>query len=342
MTVIAAAIAGCGGGGSSGSSNTPLPNPAPVVKPITVFAGSVTDAGVTDGAGTNARFGSSGGLAIDGSGNVYMTDRGNNLLRKITPAGVVTTVAGGGANRDPGETNPAKANLDQPLGVAVDASGAVYFSLGREVRRLTPQGGLSNVFTLPEPIGDSRLGPASYATGLALDSAGNLYVANTVGTRKVTSAGVSTLLEGVDNLTGIGTRVSRIRGLAVDTDGTLYGRTLDYTISKLTSTGPKLIAGISNTSGVTDGSGASASIEAAGFIAVDSKGNVYLAEQLSNLIRKVTPAGVVSTVAGTRNATTVNIDALPGVLPQLGGIAIDAADVLYVSAGNAILKIQLP
>lgn len=336
-------MAGCGGGGGSGGVNdTPLPFPTPAIQRIAVFAGSLTEAGQINGNGANARFSEPAGLAIDRSGNLYLADSNNNLLRKITAAGVVTTVAGGGDNEDLKETDPGKALVRRPVGVAVDANGSAYFSTGRNVRRLTPQGVLSNVLTLPALSGDGRSVAKADATGLAVDGAGNLYAANNLGTHKMTPAGATSVLEGVATATLYGTGQSSARGLAAGADGTLYALTIDGTISKLTSGGAILVAGHGGVYGSTDGAGAGATFGGAGYIALDSKGNVYHTDKGDHLIRKVTPAGVVSTVAGTRGATTVNIDALPGVLPSINGIAIDAADVLYVVAGNAILKIQLP
>lgn len=339
LVLLATAIAGCGGG-SSGSA---VVTPPPAVARISVLAGSVTESGATEGAATGARFNSPEGLALDANGNLYVADPGNERVRKISAAGTVSTVAGLGTGiAVPGGTT-ARPDPVSALGLALDKAGNLYFTDSAYVRKLTPQGQITNVFNAPLDFGDGRAGGAVVFTGLAVDASGNLFAGNGLGIRKVTPAGVTSILDGIDTATLFGTHLREPRGLALDAGGNLYARALDQTVAKFDTSGNRTtLAGQALKPGLTDGTGAAATTDYQGYLATDAAGNVYLAERADNLVRKVTPAGVVSTIAGTRGATTVDLSALPGVLPPLKGIVVDTAGTIYVSAGNAILKITQP
>lgn len=192
----------------------------------TTFAGGSVE-GYADGPGTAAAFNTPSGLAIDGAGNLYVADTGNNAIRKITPGGVVTTLAGGGA---PGHQDGrgAAARFNGPIGIAVDAAGVVYVSdtYNDRIRRIAPDGEVTTI------AGGRRAGQADGAaaqalfnapTGLALAANGDLYIADTANDaiRKLGRDGVvSTVAEAQE-----GERASLLRlpvGLALTSDGYLY------------------------------------------------------------------------------------------------------------------------
>jgi sugar lactone lactonase YvrE len=204
--------------------------------------------GFLDGTGTAAQFNQPYAITLDGSGNFYVGDRINHSIRKITPAGVVTTLAGNGTLGNQNGTGAA-ARFNEPLGVAADAAG--------------------NVFV------------ADYINGLI---------------RKVTPGGV------VTTVVNSGT----VFGIAVDAAGNLYYTTyFNQQVMKYTTTGSTVvIAGQASLAGTADGAGTAASFNYPAGLMLDPSGNLYVCDVNNNRIRKITPAGVVSTFAG--NAQGVN------------------------------------
>jgi serine/threonine-protein kinase len=147
---------------------------------VTILAGKSDTAGYADGTGKSAEFKSPQGISVDGAGNVYVADQGNNRIRKITPAGVVTTLAGSGAATYAGGTGTTAA-FNAPSGVAVDAAGDVYVADfdNNMIREISPSGLVTNI------AGDKAFGYANGKGNLAmfeapnaltLDGSGNLYV----------------------------------------------------------------------------------------------------------------------------------------------------------------------
>ena len=159
---------------------------------VSTFAGSGT-ANSGNGTGTAAQFYFPGGVAVDSSDNVFVADSGNNRIRKITPAGVVSTLAGSTEGFADGIGNTAQFN--GPLGVAVDSSGNVYVadSYNHLIRKITPAGVVSTLAgTGTEGFADGTGDTAQFyfPTGVAVDSYGNVYVAdsNNHRIRKITPA----------------------------------------------------------------------------------------------------------------------------------------------------------
>jgi sugar lactone lactonase YvrE len=224
---------------------------------LMVLAGLSGNAGDTDGTGAAARFSTPTSVAVDGAGNVYVADNGSAIVRKITPAGVVTTLAG-------------KAGA----GGGVDGTGAA-------ARFNTPR-------------------------GIAVDGAGNVYVADegNADIREITPAGVVTTLAGSDGRpgyrdgAGTAAKFGSPRGLTVDATGTVYVADTDNdVIRKITPDGTvSTVAGTAGEVGTTDGTGAAARFSAPRGIAVDAAGNLYVADSDNAIIRRITPAGVVTTI----------------------------------------------
>jgi hypothetical protein len=301
---------------------------------VTTLAGRATGSvGSADGTGSAARFDYPAGVAVDSAGNVYVADDYNSTIRKVTSAGVVTTLATG---------------FHYPWGVAVDTNGNVYVGdqLNDAIRKVTPAG---EVTTLATGFNDP--------SGVAVDSAGNVYVADSYNdtVRKVTPAGVVTTLAGLAGNagsadgTGSAARFDNPTGVAVDSAGNVYvADEGNSTIRKVTPVGASwevtTLVGSASTYGDADGTNSAARFKDPYFVAVDTNGNVYATDSANDTIRKITPVGtnwVVTTLAGL--AGTYGSADGTGSAAQFDepfGVAVDSAGNLYVAdaSNNTIRK----
>ena len=281
---------------------------------VSTFAGLAGNRGGTDGTGTAARFNTPIGVAVDNAANVYVADYGNSTIRKITANGTVSTLAGlaGSIGRADGAGSVARFN--SPLGVAVDSVGNVYVGDGRNftIRKITPEATVSTLAGLAGSDGSAD-GTGSearfnYPEGVAVDRTGNIYVGDSGNStiRKIGSSGVVSTLAGLaggsgsDDGTGSAARFSGPTGVAVDSAGNVYvADENNSTIRKITPTAVvSTLAGLADYGGSTDGKGSVARFVSPSGVAVDSANNVYVADSYNNNIRKITPTGVVSTLAG--------------------------------------------
>jgi len=316
---------------------------------VTTLAGLAGSSGSSDGTGSAARFYKPYGVAVDGSGNVYVADTYNQTIRMMTPSGVVTTLVGlaGSPGNSDGTGNAAR--FDYPNGLAVDSSGNAYVAdtYNQTIRMVTPSGVVSTLAgsALSAPGSSDGTGSDArfnYPEGLAVDGSGNVYVAdsrnNTI--RMVTSGGVVSTLAGLagspgsSDGTSSAARFNNPAGMSVDGSGIVY--VADYsnhTIRKVESSGVvTTLAGLATSSGSSDGTGSAARFNNPSGVAVDGSGNVYVADTHNYTIRKVTPAGVVITLAGLAGS--------PGLLDATGssarfnqpvGIAVDGSGNIYVT-----------
>lgn len=319
---------------------------------IELFAGSLTESGSVDGSGSAARFDGAAGLAFDGAGNLFVADEFNDTIRRIAPTGAVSNFGGVPGDRiaERRDGPLAHARFARPQGVTFDRSGNLYVadSYFLAVRKVSTAGVVSTVYDLPisDPPGgfiDGRSIPFVGPTGVAVDAAGSVHITNGVGTRKIAPDGAVTVVEGVNApSTMSGTRFPWMRGLFADGAGNVYRVNLDATVGKTAPDGTNsVIAGSPGMPGATDGTGAAAQFSTVMSLAVDSAGNIYVADQGNSAVRKVTPAGVVTTVVGELGVAGSQLGALPGKIGAPRGIAIDASGALYVSTLTGILKIRL-
>jgi len=320
------------------------------------------------GSATAATFNSPAGLTVDSSGNVFVVDRGNNVIREISSSGAVTTLAGLAGTSGATDGTGTAALFNQPYAVAVGSGGDLYVSDtdNNLIRKVTPQGVVTTL--AGGANGGSVDGNGTAAlfrspSGIAIDSSGNLYVADTGNNsiRKITPAGVVTTLAGTEGTattadevgaispsgstdgTGAGASFSQPTGLAIDSAGNLFVTDLgNETIRKVTAAGVvTTVAGKAGQPGATDGTGSAALFNGPLGIAVDSSDNVFVADTSNSVIRKVTSAGVVTTVAGLPNNYAVVEGTGSAVVFDVPvGIAIDATGNLYVSErlGEIIAK----
>jgi streptogramin lyase len=203
---------------------------------VSTLAGSGS-AGYNDGTGTAASFNNPRGLVIDGSGNLYVADRGNNLVRKVTAAGVVTTFAGNRTAAWVDNTTATTASFNKPSGLAIDASGNIYVAdaLNYSIRKITSAGVVSTY------LGDPKHQVIGSPSALTFDAKGNLFIA--------------------------------------DQTGRIFEITTDKVLLPL--------AGLSATAGFAEGSGKNALFASPQGVAADASGNLYIADSGNNRIRKI-------------------------------------------------------
>ena len=316
---------------------------------VSTLAGST--AGYLNGTGTGAQFSNPYGVAVDASGNVYVADYNNNRIRKVTRLGVVTTLAGSTQGNLDG--TGALAQFNNPAGVAVDASGNVYVAdmLNSRIRKVTSDGVVTTLAGSTDGFANGTGTGAKfyYPTGVAVDASGNVYVAD-IGNariRKVTALGVVTTFAGSSygylDGTGTGAKFAGPSGVAVDASGNVYvGDQYNRRVRKVTAEGVVTTLAGSGAYGSANGTGVEASFNGLFGVAVDASGNVYVADAGNALIRQVTAAGVVTTLAGSGLPTgNANGAAATAKFNNPLGVAVDASGNVYVadSSNERIRKV---
>ena len=319
---------------------------------VITLAGSGAQ-GKVNGTGTAASFNTPLGVAVDATGNVYVADWLNQLIRKISPAGVVSTLAGSGVL---GATNGigTAASFNSPYGVAVDATGNVYVAdaVNGLIRKISPAGVVGTLAGSSVQGATNGTGTAAsffHPWGVAVDATGNVYVADNGNNliRKISPAGVVSTLAGSGvqgNINGMGTAASfsSPQGVAVDAAGNVYvGDQGSNLIRKISPTGAVSTLAGSGMSGNTNGTGTAASFNNPTGVAVDATGNVYVADQTNELIRKISPAGAVSTLAGSGVSGNSNGTGTAASFNHPAGVTVDATGNVYVAdtQNNLIRKI---
>jgi sugar lactone lactonase YvrE len=292
----------CTVSGGSGSANTAVSNVQVQCTRsalVSTLAGSGAQGKDNHGNGALASFNFPYGVAVDGSANVYVADTYNHLIRRITPQGDVTTLAGSG-NAAFTDGKGASASFNVPRGVAADGGGNVYVAdtFNHRIRRITPQrdvttlaGSGNNAFT------DGQGASASFDSprGVAADGGGNVYVADTFNRRirRITPQGDVTTLAGSGNAAfadgkGASASFNVPRGVAVDGGGNVYvADTYNHRIRRITPQGDVTTLAGSGNQGFADGKGASASFNVPEGMAVDGGGNIYVGDTNNHRIRKI-------------------------------------------------------
>ena len=326
---------------------------------ITTVAGNGTCCSSGDGGpAVGARLNQPRGVALDGAGNLYIADAGNNRIRKVDAAGVISTVAGRGSIGDGGAATGAR--LSGPIGVALDGYDNLYIADFENHRIRKVDAGTGVISTVAGSSGgySGDDGPAVAARlrnpiGVALDGAGNLYIADTLNDRirKVDAAGVITTVAGSgrrgfggDGGPAVRARLNRPAGVALDGAGNLYIADIwNHRIRKVDAAGVITTVAGDGTSlyGSYSGDGGPA-VEAQLArpigVALDGAGNLYIADTWNHRIRKVDAAGVITTVAGFGRTGEFGGgfggDGGPAVAAQLylpTGVALDGAGNLYIA-----------
>jgi len=325
--------------GHSGTSTTDI---RIIRLTVTTIAGS-GNAGFTDGTGTAASFNGLRGIVGDQNGNHYVVDANNHTVRKITSAGVVTTMIGTGVFLAP-------PNESAPFGIVMDSHGNLFVSeQGRhDIKEIMP-GGIVTTFA-GDVNGNSGntngIGTAARFNnpmGLAIDVNDNLFVTESgnVSIRKITPAAVVTTLAGTGSIgsaDGIGTAASFQYpfNLCIGPDGSLYVADVNnFKIRKITPSGVVSTFAGNGIKGYLDGPALSANFYWASSLAIDHAGNLYISEGQLNYIRMITPDGIVVTLAG--NGKNAAVDGVGGFASfyYLSGMTVDPDGTIYITEGGS-------
>jgi uncharacterized protein (TIGR03437 family) len=293
-----------------------------------------------------------GGVATDSAGNVYIADTGDNLIRKVTTDGLINSVAGDSYGSFAGDTARAvNAELHSPEDVAVDSTGNIYIadSANAAIRKVTTDG-IINTIAGDATVGFTGDGGAATLAALVtpyavcVDSAGNVYFAENGDSRirKIdTKANINTIVGngtagfGGDGAAATSAELNFPTGLAVDSTGNLYiADSLNHRIRKVAGSNISTIAGNGVLSYSGDGGAATnAQLNTPQAVAADASGNIYIADTANNVVRKVTAAGAISTIAGNGTAGFGG-DGGAATSAQLNGpqgIVVDPAGNIYIS-----------
>jgi gliding motility-associated-like protein len=307
--------------------NTGGPVPATIYGQVTTFAGG----------GKGDYFNSPTRLAQDATGNLYLADRDNNLIKKITPEGVVTVFASG---------------FNQPNGVTVDSKGNIFVAdaASNQIKKITPDGTVS-VFAGSGSAGkvNGSAGTASfyYPYSVVADKDDNLYVADSQNNliRKVTPAGDVSTLAGSGSTSfsdGDGILASFYSPTAVnmDADGNIYvADPYNYRVRKITPAGAVTTIAGSGQAGSDNGAALLATFNVPAGVAVDAAGDIYVADISNNLIRKIDAQGVVTTLAGSGDSGAVDGVGALATFSRPNDVQVNSAGFLYITDyGNSLVR----
>lgn len=298
-------------------------------------------------------------LAFDSVGNLYIAEGIYGIVHKVTPAGIITIVAGGSQYPTPGDGGPAvDAYIASAVGIAVDAAGNLYIAdpPSNRVRKVSPAGIITTFAGTGVAGYSGDGGPAASAKlsspqDLAVDAAGNLYITDqSYRIRKVTPAGVITTVAGNGNwgYSGDGGAAASAsiapKGLASDAAGNLYMADAGANrIRRITAAGTvTTLAGDGTLDYSGDGGQAiNAALSMPGALATDGAGDLYIADIGNNRVRKLAPGGIITTVAGNGNpgysgdgGQATNAEVMP-----LSGLALDGAGNLYIAEAGRVRKV---
>ena len=324
---------------------------------FTTLAGVTASNGSTDGPAASAKFNGPSGVVLDRAGNIFVADWFNHTIRKITPGGVVSTFAGTAGVPGTADGAGDVARFRNPFGLAVDGADNLYVAdvNNHAIRKITPAGVVTTLAGTIGSFGNTDTpGRFNLPFGVALDALGNVFVAdrgnNTI--RKITPAGVVSTFAGTagssgsTNGNGATARFNSPSGVALDGSGNVYVVEVQTsTIRKITPTADvTTFAGLSGVNGSVDGTGAAARFFAPFCIATDTAGNIYVSDTNNYVIRKITPAAMVTTLAGAvLTAGTADGTGAAARFEDVRGLVVDGAGRLIVAdRGNHNIRAGSP
>lgn len=339
---------------------------------ISTIAGTGTAGYSGDGgAATAAAINVPNGVVVDAGGNLFFTDGNNNRVRKINTSGTISTIAGTGTASLSGDGGPATAaTISKPYGITINASGELLFSdmFNYRIRKINSSGIISTIAgSYPGYSGDGGAATAAYLNnpaGIALDGSGNLYVTdlNNANVRKINTSGIITTVAGVyhyswygfmngwyngDGIAATAAFLNHPSGVMTDGSGNIYiaDKSNDRLRKVNTSGTISTLAGMGNPGYSGDGGAATAAqLLWPKAMCFDHSGNLYVADQANHCIRKITPAGIITTICGIIHFG-YDGDGWPATAARLynpSSIAIDRTGNIFIADrdNRAIRKID--
>ncbi len=321
---------------------------------VSTFAGSGT-AAFANGNGTLASFNTPTAITLDSVGNLFVADSGNHRIRKITSAGIVSSLAGSGtaAYVDGSGTG---ASFTTPDGLAIDSTGFLFVAEwgSHRIRKVSSAGNVTTFAgsgTGSFANGTGTLASFNAPYGLCIDATDILFVADSANhrLRKVTSTGVVTTIAGsgtgayLDG-TGTGANFFNNNGVCIDSLGNLFvADSGNHRIRKVTSSGEVTTFAGSGAASFSDGIGTVAIFNSPYGICVDGSGNLLVSDTYNNRIRKITSSGTVTTLAGSGTGTYSDGIGTAASFNLPIGIAIDSTGIIFIADynNNRIRKITL-
>lgn len=315
---------------------------------VSTFAGG--NSGFADGNGTNAQFANPRGIAKDNSGNFYIADTNNRRIRKITPDGTVSTLAGSGQSGFADGTGE-NATFAFPSDLAVDNLGNIYVADFTKIRKITPNGIVSTLAganTTGFADGSGANAQFDSPQGITVDSEGMVYVADSFNhkIRKITPEGLVSTIAGDDagftDGNASNAQFNTPFGLDIDDSGTIYVADLgNHSIRQISLDGSVTTVAGTGSAGFVNGNSDSAKFNVPTKVALDGLGNIYVSEFGNNSIRKINTNGIVSTVAGTGTSGFQDGSAANAQFDQPFGLLVDDTFTIYVAdtSNNKIRKI---
>ena len=335
------------GGTGSDSGTITVTTGAPAYT-FTTYAGVPGATGTQDGTGAAARFDSPNSVIVDGDGNLLVTDSGNGRIRRIGTDAAVTTIASGFLG---------------PVGIAMDGNGNLYVAdNSNQVINKIATGGVVTILAGAAGIRGNTDGTGAdarfhYPRGVAVDGSGNIFVTDgyygsTI--RRITSEGVVTTYAGsavagsdgsVDGPVG-SARFRSPNGIAFDVPGNLFVADMgNDTVRRITTLDVvSTIAGTARSQGSADGTGSAALFTLPRGVAVDASGNLFVADTLNSTIRRITPAGAVTTIGGSAGMHGyVDGEGNAARFTAPVGVAVDADGNLFITdGGNSTIRKGTP
>jgi sugar lactone lactonase YvrE len=325
---------------------------------VTTLAGQALVSGAANGSGKNALFSDPAAIVADANGNFFVADSQNHAIRKVTTNGVVTTFAGQIGVAGTANGTGIGVQFNSPSGLAFDKGGNLFVSdTGNStIRKITPAGAVTTFAGVAGSSGflDGAAGSALFNSplGIAVWTNGNVFVADSGNhcIRKISGGAVSTFagspqVWGIANGTGTNAQFNSPCGLAFDVRGNLFVCDANNdTIRKITTSGSvTTFAGLAGADGTADGNLSSARFRSPAELAFDKQGNLFVADSLNQVIRKISTNGIVSTVSGEAGIFGTN-DGVNGVGKYFNpyGLAVGTDGSLVVAdTYNELVRVVL-